>query len=149
MTTRSVRSLLGEDELIRPLIQRASLLVELQRLFTEAVPKTLSVRSRVASLESDKLVIIASSPAIAAKLRQLTPFLLLQLQTSVTKVNGIHIQVQVGGSFPHTAPAGRPRTPPGPQAVRNLQDLAESLAPSPLRDAVTAFAQRMRAASER
>jgi hypothetical protein len=69
--------------------------MELQRAFSAIAPPGLAAASRVKYCRTGTLFVVADNPAVAAKLRQLAPRLLLLLQKLEAQVTGIHIGVQV------------------------------------------------------
>ena len=84
----------ARHESLGPLAERASQLIELRKLFREAIPAGLAEACEVANLRKDTLVILASTSACAAKLKQLSPRLAALLQKRGWQVNSIKITVQ-------------------------------------------------------
>lgn len=89
-------------------------------------------------LEQGLLTLAASNSAVAAKLRQMVPELLRQLQLHGCEVTGIQVRVQVGitaipqTQIPHTI---------SHQGKQQLSELANKLEDSPLRRALQRLAK--------
>lgn len=128
----------GSPEL-RELTHRAGRLAALQSAYRKAAPPTLARASRVIGFEQHTLTVGADNTAIAAKLRQLAPQLLQQLQGDGMEVTGIRIKVQV--SYPAPAPARK-----GPAlretGRRHLSELAATMDDSPLKRALLRLIRR-------
>ena len=84
----------ARHESIGPLAERASQLIELRKLFREVIPAGLADACEVANLRKDTLVVLASTSACAAKLKQLSPRLATLFQKRGWQVNSIKISVQ-------------------------------------------------------
>ena len=117
-------------------IFEARRLAELERLIFEAAPRALSEATRVRHLRAGTLVLSADNAAVAAKLRQLTPRLLVCVRKREPEVNGIRVEVQPAPQqkWPTRGSGKRPLTA---AAIANFRSLAEGLRESPLKDAVT------------
>lgn len=76
-------------------IRHARYLMELQQVFLEAVPSSLKASARVGYLRHGALVLLAHNGAVAAKLNQLAPTLLIAYRERGFEVTKIHISVQV------------------------------------------------------
>jgi hypothetical protein len=68
--------------------------------FVVCAPPDLIQASRVVNSRNGMLVIAADNGAVAAKLRQLAPRLLKNLQKQRAQITGIQVQVQVGRGLP-------------------------------------------------
>lgn len=86
----------ARHESLGPLAERAGQLIELRKLFREAIPEGLAEACEVANLRQDTLIVLASTSACAAKLKQLSPRLAALLQKRGWQVNSIKITVQGG-----------------------------------------------------
>lgn len=90
-------------------------------------------------LEHNVLTLAANNSAVAAKLRQMTPELVRQLQSCGCEVTGIQVRVQVTlPLIPHTATPSSMSA----QGKLKLNDLAATMADSPLKDALQRLAGR-------
>jgi hypothetical protein len=126
---------------LRTLARQAQRLKELQHLLFEATPPALAAASRVTNLKSGILVISADNAAVAAKLRQLAPRLLLHLAKHEIQVTGIRVDVQVKTHKIKAEDDITARALP-PDAIQKFSKLADRLPPSPLKSALARFAAR-------
>src|SRR5690242_16616865 len=92
--SQKIGALLGAGEL-RTLSRKARRLMELQQVFLDSAPPSLARASRVKDYRTGTLFLSAENAAVAMKLRQLTPSLLLKIQKREAEVTGIKIAVQV------------------------------------------------------
>jgi hypothetical protein len=132
------KSLLSGDPELRPLLTKAQALLVLQRHFSDVTPANLAQSSQVLALQSGVLSVAVANAAIAAKLRQLVPEIVVMLQNSGCEVNGIRVKVQV--SFSSTKPESMPRKL-DKTARRALNELSQSLKDSPLKLALKKMAE--------
>ena len=133
------KSLLSGNPELRQLLVKAQTLSALQRHFISIVPPHLAQPSQVLGLQSGVLSVAVGNAAIAAKLRQLAPELVVKLQNRGCEVNGIRVKVQV--SFPRNRPAATPRKL-GKKAMDALDELSRTLEDSPLRLALKKLAEK-------
>jgi len=124
------KSLLSGSPELRPLLTKAMALSALQRHFMDVAPPHFAPSSRVLSLQSGTLTVAVGNAAVAAKLRQLAPELVVMLQNRNCEVSRIHIKVQV--SFVHSQPEAAPRKL-SKTAQDALNELSQNLEDSPLR----------------
>lgn len=94
MPPQKIGALLGAGEL-RALSRKARRLMELQQVFLDSAPPSLARASRVKDYRTGTLFLSAENAAVAMKLRQLAPSLLLKIQKREAEVTGIKIAVQV------------------------------------------------------
>lgn len=80
---------------LKTLAGTARRLTELQQRYACLAPPRLVKASRVKAVRAGVLVIAADNPAVAAKLRQLVPRLLIHIRKNEPEVTGIQIEVQV------------------------------------------------------
>jgi hypothetical protein len=128
------KSLLSDDSELRPLLVKAQALSALQRRFSDVAPPNLAQSSQVLGLKSGILSVAVANAAIAAKLRQLVPDIVIMLRNGGCEVNGIRVKVQV--SFSPSQPEPRPRKL-GKAAKDALNGLSQTLGDSPLKLALT------------
>lgn len=123
------------------LARRSRRLSDLQQLLLEATPSELAAATRVSDLKAGVLLVLADNPAVAAKLRQLTPRLLKHVQKQQPQVTGIRVGVQVKT---HKIKAEHEVTKPPlpPEAIKDLGGLAEALPPSSLKSALARLLAR-------
>ena len=124
---------------LHQLADKARQLMALQRQVELVIPASMRRSCRVLQLDQQTLTLAVDTGAIAAKLRQMTTELAVQLQKSGCEVTVIQVQVQV------SAPPYIP--PPKPRALSrsgksHLTELADQLTDSPLKDALSRLAKR-------
>jgi hypothetical protein len=124
---------------LRDLARTSQQLAALDRLFREAIPPSLASASRVIGVERHVLKVGAENSAVAAKLRQLAPQILLRLQEDNAKVTGILVKVQVGRPQAKPTRAARVLSQTGRQQI---EELASNLADSPLKSALLRLIRR-------
>ena len=132
------KSLLSGNHELRPLLDKAQALSALHRHFTSVAPPHLAQSSQVLGLQSGTLSIAVANAAVAAKLRQLAPELVVMLQNRGCEVNGIRVKVQV--SCNRSPPVSTPRKL-GKSARDALNGLSQTLCDSPLKLALTKLAK--------
>lgn len=145
MSTRKLSTLIGTFAGLGALNKATQRIAALQQLYEACAPPELIQSSRVVADRGGELVIAADNNAIAAKLRQLAPRLLKNLQKQSAEVNGIQVRVQV--SVPRTP--GRTATEK-PQLsidlIENFENLAGRVKDPGLSAALHRFAGRRRRA---
>jgi len=105
--------------------------------YEQVAPPSLLRSSHVIQIESNVLTLAANNSAVAAKLRQMTPELVRQLQLHGCEVTGIQVRVQV------TSPPAAHTAIPASLSVRGKQQLSElaaTLCDSPLKSALQRLA---------
>ncbi len=123
---------------LQSLVRQAQRLIEMQQVFTEIAPEPLAQFGRVGQFARSSLLLFADNGAVAAKLKQLTPSLLVKFHKRGYEVTAIRVEVQ---------PPSRP-APPRKQirlsgkATDQLRELAASLPASPLRAALEGLLAR-------
>lgn len=147
MPTRKLSALISDTAGLTALTQATQRIAALQQLYSVCAPPDLAQASRVVSNQDGMLVIAADNGAIAAKLRQLAPRLLKNLQKNLQKqkaqVTGIRVQVQVGGA--NRAPRVQVEKSPLPiDLIDNFEKLAQRVKDPDLRLALARFAARQR-----
>ncbi|CAG0124874.1 hypothetical protein RHDC2_00717 [Rhodocyclaceae bacterium] len=113
----------------------------LQRYYEQVAPPSLARASHVVYLERNILLLAADNGAVAAKLRQLAPELAQLFRDRGHEVTGIQVRVQV------TFPPAKRNTPPtslSDTGRQNLNDLAEKLPDSPLKNALQRLARNQK-----
>jgi hypothetical protein len=136
MPVQRIGSLLGTSGELQALSGKVRRLMELQRAFSAIAPPELAAASRVKYCRTGTLFVVADNPAVAAKLRQLAPRLLLLLQKLEAQVTGIHIGVQV--KIPDKpAATGGEKTALPVETIKVFEKLAERVPDSALKLALT------------
>jgi len=128
---------------LKALARQARRLRDLEQFLFEATPSALARASRVANLKAGTLVILADNAAVAAKLRQLAPRLLLHFKERGVEVTVIRVEVQVK---PHKIKAEDDITkrPLPPDAIKDFSALSDALPASPLKSALARLVARRR-----
>lgn len=110
--------------------------------YEQVAPPSLLRSSHVIQVEHNVLTLAANNSAVAAKLRQMTPELVRQLHLHGCEVTGIQVRVQVAlPPVTHTAVPCSLST----QGKQQLNDLAQTLADSPLKRALQRLAGNKKA----
>lgn len=112
-------------------------------MFLESAPSALAVASRVANMKAGTLLILADNAAIAAKLRQLAPRLVLHFKERGFEVTGIRVEVQVKPNKIKDEDEVTKRSLP-PDAIKEFSALSDVLPASPLKSALDRLVARRR-----
>jgi hypothetical protein len=139
---RKVGNLLASDAGLQPVISKARQIGALSKLCFDFLPPGLARLVRAINFHDRpgdrQLVLVAASPAAAAKLKLLAETLRNYLSEQRAEVNSVSVRVQPGG-----APAGdaAPRQPArlSASALADLQALYRRLPDSPARRALKAL----------
>ena len=110
----------------------------MQQHYAKIAPPSLLKFSQVLHIEQNLLTLSANNGAVAAKLRQLVPELIRQLQLQGCEVTGIQVRVQV------TEPVATHSALPSSlstEGKQQLSELAATLADSPLKNALQRLIQ--------
>ena len=143
MPVQKIGDVIASSGDLKALARQAQRLRDLEQFLLEAAPSALARASRVANLKAGTLVILADNAAVAAKLRQLAPRLLLHFQERGIEVTVIRVEVQVK---PHKIKAEDPVTkrPLPPEAIKDFSALSDALPASPLKSALARLVARQR-----
>ena len=131
------------------LARRVRQLVNLQYSYREIAPPALASVTRVGAYSQGRLTLFADSGAVAAKLKQVSPVLLLELQKRGLEVNLIEVRVQLSGGPARPAKSDKNHRKISPQALDGIARLAGRLAPSPLREALVSLVAAQRRTTSR
>jgi len=133
-----VGRLLASDAGLQPVIAKARQISALSKLCFDFLPPGLARLVRAVNLRDRQLVLLAASPAAAAKLKLLSEALRHYLLEQRAEVNSVSVRVQPGaGSVPEVTP----RVPRSisPAALESLQTLYLKLPDSKARKALKAL----------
>ena len=108
-------------------------LMALQSVLAEVLPGNLATSARVALVKAGVLILFADNSAVAAKLRQMTPRILISLRKRGYEITGIHLQMQVRV---RDNPLPRKQISLSSQARNAIDLLSEKLNASPLKVAL-------------
>lgn len=140
VTSNSLAALLERDETLAPLLCKLDLLATLQRALTPELPRELTRSCKVANIKRGVVLLEVPGNAAAAKVKQIVPRLLARLQLVSGDVNSIRVSVQFpDGTEPRPARTAKPL---GASPVKQLEQLAQSLPDSPLREAIRSLATK-------
>jgi hypothetical protein len=130
-----VGSLLASDAGLQPLAEKARLINALSKLCLDFLPPGLARLVRAVNVKDRQLVLLAASPAAAAKLKLLSETLRQYLSELRPEVNSVSVKVQPGAG---NVPEVTSRRPPqlSPRALQELRDLHQKLPDSPAREAL-------------
>lgn len=131
--TLALKTLLSDSTEFRAILGKAQGLYALQQRFSAIVPANLAPYCQVLSLEFGTLTIATGNAVIGAKLRQLAPQLVVDMQKGGSQVSGIRVKVQV--SYPRPVAAKTTRRL-SPKVQNTLHHFTAGLADSPLKDAL-------------
>ena len=123
-------------------------LTAMQQVFMKIAPPQLAQHCALGALIEGDLTIYARSGAIAAKLRQMLPSLLLKFRARGYEVTAIRIAVQANyNSITDTEKVVK-RLEIGQAGLGSLSDLVSALPASPLRTAVAHLLKRQAKSQE-
>jgi hypothetical protein len=149
MPTRKFSALIVETAGLSALNRATQRISALQRLYTACSPPELAQASRVVGDHDGVLVVAADNGAIAAKLKQLAPRLLKNLQKLSAQITGIRVQIQVKQAEQATPPPRlmRPKKSLPVDLIDDFERLAHQVKDPGLRSALSRFAARRRSGS--
>lgn len=145
MATERIGPLLYRLPELRALTSGLKRIATLQAMLADALPGNLAASTSLAVSEANELVLYAENGAVAAKLKQLAPRILVFLRQRGVEVTGIRVQVQL--SFRHK-PLRRKRISLSATGGEAVRELAKRLEKSPLRLALERLGRRAQAASD-
>jgi len=134
-----VGRVLASDTSLQPVIEKARQINALSKLCFDFLPPGLARLVRAITfnnrLEDRQLVLLAASPAAAAKLKLLSEALLTYVSQQGAQVNSVSVRVQPGAGADPVAAARTPRRL-SRSALNALQALHQRLPDSPARTAL-------------
>ncbi len=95
MSDKRVGLLLNSLPELQALNQELRQLATLQSALAEVLPGNLAANSSVAVVKAGELILSADNGAVAAKLKQMAPRILVFLRQQGFQITGIRLQVQV------------------------------------------------------
>jgi hypothetical protein len=108
-------------------------LMALQSVLAEVLPGNLATSAKVALLKAGEMILFADNGAVAAKLRQITPRILISLRQRGYEITGIRLQVQVSI---RDNPLPQKQISLSSEARNAIDLLSERLTASPLKSAL-------------
>lgn len=149
MTARKINFYLGALSTMpahQRLFDHMDKLTAMQRVFMEIAPPQLAQRCTLGGFFEGNLTLCAYNGAIAAKLRQILPSLLLKFRVSGYEVTAIRVTVQAnyrsitGRELSANGPAGKRQI--GQAGMKSLVGLAAELPRSPLKSAIESLLKK-------
>lgn len=146
-----VGRLLASDAGLQPVIAKAREISALSKLCFDFLPPGLARLVRAITfndrLKDRQLVLLAASPAAAAKLKLLSGALFTYVLQHGGQVNSVSVRVQPGASGASEAPERHPPRLP-PTAVTGLMSLYQKMPDSPARKALKTLLDHQLAAAK-
>ncbi len=136
MPAHTIGKLLTAPGELSTLYGKTQRFLRLQQVFFDSTPSTLARASRVKSYRAGTLYILTDNAAIAAKLRQLIPRLLLNIQKQEPQITAIQVAVQVTKS-PKKTQVSPKKEGLSPDSIKKFRLLSEQTPDSPLKSALT------------
>ena len=133
--------ILAAEATLQPLLAKAHELRALAGLLDGFLPPELARQTRVVNYRDGELVLVAASPAAAAKLRLLAPSLVNFFLKQRLQVNSVYTRVQPNASRAKDA-APRKSVYFSTPALDSLSSLYKRMRNSPARDALGALLRR-------
>ena len=141
MAAQKINSWLTASGELGTLSAKALRLSELQQVFINSAPPQLAGAIRVKSFRAGTLFLLADNSTVAAKLRQLVPRVLLDIQKTEAEVTGIQIQVQVKSSTKSASTAAK-KTALSHETIEEFRKLSERVPNQNLKSALAKFVRR-------
>ena len=139
MQPSKVGRVLASDASVQPVVEKARQINALSKLCFDFLPPGLARLVRAITfnnrLEDRQLVLLAASPAAAAKLKLLSEALLTYVSQQGAQVNSVSVRVQPGAGPENVVPRRQPRRL-SRAALDALQALHRHLPDSPARTAL-------------
>ena len=135
MQPSKIGSLLASDAGLQPVAEKARQINALSKLCFDFLPPGLARLVRAINIKDRQLVLLAASPAAAAKLKLLSETLRQFLSEQRAQVNSVLVRVQPGAANVPEVTSG-PARRLSPRTLKELQDLHQRLADSPARRAL-------------
>lgn len=156
MATEPLARLLRESTDLDPVRDRLDQVRLLQERYRSVVPAALASTSRVCAVDGTAVVVRAENAPVAAALRAMAPRLLAGMKAAAEpgknpfknkqdqELTALRVEVQVDVSPPRRAVPPRSAIP-----AERLAEVAEGLADSPLKEALTRLAESQRKSTTR
>ena len=141
MPTHKIGNLLTAPGELKALSGKAQRLLRLQQEFLDAAPPALAQATRVKNYREGTLLISADNAAVAAKLKQLAPRLLIIIRKNEPQVTGIQVAVQVRKSQ-NDARTKSKKQQLSIDSIEKFRMLSEAVPDSPLKSAIANLVRR-------
>ncbi|WP_321800847.1 DUF721 domain-containing protein [Caballeronia sp. J97] len=143
---QAVADVLDRTDAFRALRAGVEQVAALQRDLSSLLPDYLASNVEPGFIKDGVLALFAAHNALAARLRHLEPRLLSDLQQRGWAVNALKIRVRPQSMKEPAPPKQARMSPAGASALR---ELAETLEPSPLQEALARMAARHQARAQK
>ncbi|MGH8690640.1 MAG: DciA family protein [Burkholderiales bacterium] len=141
MRLRKLDRILAAEATLQPVLAKAHELRALSGVLDGFLPPDLARQARVVNYRDGELVLVAATPAAAAKLRLLAPSLANFFSKQRLQVNSVSLRVQPNAARPEAA-APRKSAYLSTLTLERLRNLYQAMAPSPARDALQVLLER-------
>ena len=139
MSEKRVGLLIDTLPELQALNRKTRQLMALQSVLAEVLPGNLATSVSVALVKAGELTLSADNGAVAAKLRQMAPRILIKLRQQGHEITGIRLQVQVSM---RDNPLPQKQISLSPRARDAINLLSERLDTSPLKAALKRLGRR-------
>ena len=139
MSEKRVGLLIDTLPELQTLNQKTRQLMALQSVLVDVLPGDLATSVSVALVKAGELTLSAENGAVAAKLRQMAPRILIKLRQLGHEITGIRLQVQVRM---RDNPLPQKQISLSPRARDAINLLSERIESSPLKAALKRFGRR-------
>jgi len=126
---------LASDASLQPVVEKARQIGALSKLCFDFLPTGLARLVRAINLKDRQLVVLAASPAAAAKLKLLSEALLAFVVQQGAQVNSVSVRVQPGAG-PENVTVSRQPKHLSPSALEGLRALYRRMPESTARTAL-------------
>ena len=147
MAAKKIARLLAASSELQSLYGQARRLHELQRVYVNSAPRPLAHASRVKNCRAGTLYLLAGNAAVAAKLRQLIPRLLANIQKQEPQITGIRVDVQVADAL-RAQQDSRDKKSLSIETIENFRKLSEQVKGPGLKSALVRLVNRHSRASQ-
>ena len=127
---------LGRDNQTANILATAQLHLALKSLVAEPLPAGLRLAFEVVKLDRGTLTLVATNGAVGAKLRQLAPRIVSNLQARGRMINDVQVKVSVQHGAPTYQKPDKTARPLDSADLKAFENLKAHLQPGPLADAV-------------
>lgn len=124
------------DQRISSVVLTANRLLALENVIRKHLPAALRNAFGAAQLAGSEVTLLVDHAAMAAKIRQMQPRLVQELQNAGWKIDSIKIRVASQARIPPTSQAQKEAKPLDREDLTHFKALATSLRKGPLADAV-------------
>jgi len=135
LAPRAAIQWLGQGQRSSTLLATVQQLMQAQHVVRRLVPGPMGRACQVVRIDTNHVTLTVPSAAHAAKLRQLGPAILKQLNHQGWAVTDLRVKITMQLQQ-NVEPVARHGVPMGPTGLQAFSALAETLPPGPLADAV-------------